>query len=261
MARMHSALQRSIQRVVQRGLGHLGIGLAGLCLAGAAQALTLYDPALGLPSAQGWLSTGVGSATQGITGGQYSLDTSASLATQWGNARTLTSTPLDTVAGFTLDFTVRILGENHGSNTNRAGFSLIFVGQDPTHSLELAFWTDSVWAYHYDTNQSAFVHGASAALNTGPSRNYSLQVLNQQFSLLSGSTVLLSGPLENYTAQGLPYTTPNFLFFGDDTSSASASVRVGQITLTPVPEPAPATLALVGAAFMAWRLRAAARRP
>ena len=96
-------------------------------------------------------------------------------------------------------------------------------------------------------------------MNTGPPHDYTLQVRNQQFTLLTGTTVLLTGPLENYTAQGLPYTTPNFVFFGDDTSSASASVRVGTIALTPVPEPASSTLALAGALVLAWRLRTARR--
>lgn len=251
MVRMLSALRSACQA--------FGVALAGLCLASAAQAVTLYDPAQGLPSAQGWLYTGLGTATQGLSGGMYSLDTSASAATQWGNARTLSSTPLDTAAGFDLDFSLRVISEAHGTNLNRAGFSLIVIGQDPAHSLELAFWTDTVWAYHYDTATSSFTHGVSTALNTGPPRDYTLQVRNQQFTLLTGTTVLLTGPLENYTAQGLPYTTPNFVFFGDDTSSASALVRVGAIALTPVPEPPSSTLALVGALVLAWRLRTARR--
>ncbi len=223
--------------------------------AAASPAVVLYDPALGsLPAAQGWLSTGIGSISQGVSGGIYSLDTTAFAATQWGNAQTLSATPLDTQVGFDLNFRLRVLSEDHGSNVNRAGFSVLFTGADPTHSLELAFWSDRAWAYHYDANLgSPFVQGVGAALDTTAWIDYALQVRSQQFTLWAGSTLLMRGPLENYTAQGAPYSGANFLFIGDDTSSARASVQLGAVTLAAVPEPGSALLMLAGGLLVAWR--------
>ena len=76
---------------------------------------------------------------------------------------------------------------------------------------------------------------------------------SQQFTLWAGSTLLMSGPLENYTAQGAPYSGANFLFIGDDTSSARASVQLGAVALAAVPEPGAALMMLAGGLLVAWR--------
>lgn len=227
----------------------------GLLCAATVRAVVLYDAALDtLPAAQGWLSGGIGPVTHSATGGIYSFDSSAQMSTQWGHSLTLNGSPLDTDRGFDLAFTLRVISEDHGANLNRAGFSLLFTGQDPTHSLELAFWIDRVWAYHYDALQgSPFVQGVGAAIDATQWANYTLQVRQQSFTLLSGATTLMSGPLENYTAQGVPYSSTNFIFFGDDTSSARTSVQLTSIQLSPVPELPPALMLAIGLLVVAWR--------
>jgi hypothetical protein len=223
--------------------------------ASAASAITVYDPAAGLPSAQGWLPLVAGTpGTQSLAGGVFRLDTTADLGTTHGNGR-LSPLLLDTGLGFTLDFTVRVASEAHTS-PNRAGFSLLFVGNDPARSLELAFWAGEIFAYDYvAADPDRFVHGAGVLLDTtAAQRTYTLAVANQQFSLSTGGSTLISGALEDYTAQGLPYTTPNFLFFGDNTSRGASSVEVGAIVLSAIPEPGPGLMMLAALPLLlAWR--------
>lgn len=215
-----------------------------------ASALTLFDPAAGLPSAQGWAPLIVGNAgSDGIVAGRYVLDTTSAGVSTDGRGRVSPFT-LDTAAGFSLSFDLRLASESH-SSTNRAGFSILLVGSNTTHSLELAFWGSEVFAYDYvAADADRFVHGAGALLDTTASfRHYVLAVQNQLYTLSSGGSTLLSGALKDYTAQGQPYTTPNFLFFGDDTSRAASSVELGPLVIGAVPEPSLAwmwALGLVG---------------
>ena len=237
----------------------LALAAALLC-AVAARAAVLYDATLNtLPAAQGWLSGGIGPVTHGAAGGIYSFDSTALTSTQWGHSQTLSATPLDTNQGFDLSFSLRVVSEDHGANLNRAGFSVLFTGQDPTHALELAFWSNRVWAYHYDAQQvSPFVQGVGVAIDATQWTSYTVQVRQQSFSVLAGPTLLMSGALENYTAQGAPYSASNFIFFGDDTSSARASVQIGVIALSPVPEASSALMMLVGVLLIplrSWRRR------
>ena len=243
---------------------------AACALPAAAATTTLYDPAAGtLPTAQGWTVLSAGAAaTQSVNGFAYSLDTTGAGVGIYGNGR-LSPVPLDTAAGFDIRFTLRVASESHTS-TNRAGFTFLMLGSDPTKALELAFWADEVWSQDYvPGNPDRFVHGAGAAVDTTINRVYELSVRDQQFTLKSGPAVIIVGPplttlftgsLRNYTAEGAPYTTPNFLFFGDNSTRGAASVQIGQMTITPVPEPAAAALLLAGLAVLGWRV-ARSRRP
>ena len=215
--------------------------LACLTLAGPVAAVTIYDPALGLPGPQGWsaLSNGL-PGTEVISAGHYLLDTTGAGVSSYGRGR-VNATPLDTNAGFTLTFDLRVLSESH-SSANRAGFSIVMVGSDPTHALELAFWTNEVFTYNYvAADPVKFVHGAGAVFDTTASfQQYTLTVQNQNYVLSAGAgagaATLITGALKDYTGQGPPYTLPNFLFFGDDTSRGAASVELGAIVLSAVPE-------------------------
>lgn len=219
-----------------------------------ANAATLYDPALGtLPGAQGWtvLATGA-AASQAVSGGRYRLDTTGNGVVSWGNA---VSTPLDTAAGFDLRLTLQVGVESHDS-ANRAGYSVVIVGSDPTKALEVSFWSDQVWvADHVASDPDRFVHGAGAAFDTKTSpHDWLLSVRNQQFTLAADGSVLLSGSLRDYTAAGLPYSVPNFLFLGDDSSRGSSITQLGLVSVSAVPEPATAALALAGGAVL-WSRR------
>ncbi len=219
-------------------------------------ALTLYDPALGLPGAQGWAPLIVGApASESLNAGRYVFNSMGAGVLTDGRGR-VSGTALDTSAGFSLTFALRVTAETH-SSANRAGFSFVMVGNDPSHSLELAFWTNEVFAYDYvAADPDRFVHGAGALLDTTASfRSYMLTVQNQGYSLSSGGITLMSGALKDYTAQGLPYTTSNFLFFGDNTSRASAGVELGGVVLSAVPELPVSAFMLLGLGGLALMLK------
>ena len=66
------------------------------------------------------------------------------------------------------------------------------------------------------------------------------------YALSANDTPVLTGPVRDYTPfVGLidPYETPNFLFFGDNTTSARASFALRQIELTTL-KPAPPILSV-----------------
>ncbi len=234
------------------------LSLALALLTGAAQAATLYDASLGsMPAVQGWTPLVVGAAPfQAVTVGlppAYALDTSGAGVSYFGNA--LVGAPtLDTATGFDLSFNLKLVSETHSSN-NRAGYSVVVVGTDPTRAVELSFWAGNIWVPDYNAaDPDRFVHGLDATFNpTGAFHTYLLSVRNQQYTLSTGATTLLSGALHDYTAGGFPYTQPNFLFFGDDSSRGTSSTELASVTLTPVPEPVPAALLLAGLAGLCWR--------
>ena len=236
----------------------LGAGLA----TAPARAATLYDAAAGsLPSAQGWAPLALGAAAaQSVGSGSYRLDTTGTGVVIWGNGL-LSPVPLDTATGFDLSFSLQMVNETHTS-VNRTGYSVVMVGADASKALELAFWNDHVWVYDYDpTHADRFVHGADASFDTTAAMtSYTLAVRNQQFTLTANGNSLLSGALRDYTAEGLPYTTPNFLFFGDDTSRGTSISLLGNVSVTAVPELATVALMLGGLAALAGLRQRAARR-
>lgn len=211
-------------------------------------AATLYDPALGtLPTSQGWTYLTdplVGAtATQSLaphgsfTGGSVTLDTFSAPGEKagWFSAvppffRHPAMPVLDAETGFVLSFQMRSLGETHLS-PDRAGFSLILTTGD-LRGIELGFWQDEVWAQsgpdfrHAESRKFDMVNLAS---------QFDLQVRQGRYALYMGSLTLLSGDLRRYDSFGAPYNIPNFLFLGDNTSSAGARIEMGKIVLNPHP--------------------------
>jgi hypothetical protein len=99
--------------------------------------------------------------------------------------------------------------------------------------IELGFWPDRIWAQAGGGNGDGplFTQAEGAALDTTIMRSYTLEVSGAMYTLRSGNTLVLSGILRNYSSFGFPYNVPNFVFFGDDTTSASAVVRISSIGL------------------------------
>ncbi len=243
-------------------LHRLTLAAALACsVAGPAAAATLYDATAGtLPTAQGWTTLAIGAAaTQGVAGGLYTLDTTGAGVSYFGNAL-VSPQPLNTATGFQVSFSLQLQSETH-SSANRAGFSLVVVGADPTKAVELDFWTSDIWVPYYDATQAdRFIHGNDVAIDTTAAlRTYTLTVANQQYLLSSGGSTLLTGSMQDYTPGGAPYTTPNFLFFGDDSSRGTSVSSLGFVSLSPVPEPAPAALLAAGLALLSWRRRRVGR--
>lgn len=231
----------------------LAVALLALAPLAALASTTLYDPALGsLPSAQGWLPLVFGGfASEGLGDGFYALDTSGAGVSYWGN-RLISPLALDTQAGFDLSFSLQLLSESH-SRPNRAGFALMLVGAQATQALELEFWAGNIWAQKYDASQpDRFVHDSDVAFDTTAALTpYTLAMRQQQFTLSAGGTALLWGALRDYTLGGLPYTTPNFLFLGDNSSHGNSISRLGAVGLSPVPEPVAGWLLGLGALGLA----------
>lgn len=198
----------------------------------------LYDGALGgTPDTQGMLFQGLG-ATQSAASGITTLDSSAANLAQAGYSPSIGSqVTLERTQGYTLRFRVAIASETHaGSDRNadgiddRAGFSVIVLSSD-LQGVELGFWPDRVWAQadEQDGAGRLFTQAEHAALDTSLLRDYQLTVRGDTYQLTSGATSILSGRLRNYSSFGFPYTQASFIFLGDDTTSARAVVRIGQV--------------------------------
>ncbi len=218
-----------------------------------AQTITLYDPVLNtLPATQGWFSyitNFQGTATQTLVTGGTQLVTTGTAQAGYFNKNPITGTPvnagfpaLNRNTGYAIRFDVSVTAESHSSN-DRAGFSIIALSSD-LQGIELGFWTNEIWAQN-----QPFTHGEGVAFNTVPNTSYLLTILGNSYSLNANGTDILTGSLRNYSGFGIPYSNNNFLFLGDDTTSANADITLGQVQLlSSIPEPASwFTLAGLGA--------------
>ena len=196
----------------------------------------LYDGALntGLPNAQGFVyltnPLSGAQATQVFTTPVTVLDTTPQMSDYAGYfAKPTLYPPLDRTTGYQVLFTVQIMTETHVSN-DRAGFSLLVVSSDK-QGIELGFWGNEVWAQEGGMSQP-FTHAEGATYTTTVDLiEYQLRVLGNSYTLIANGQTVLSGPLRDYTLAPPPplpvnpYTTPNLIFLGDDTSSAQARIR------------------------------------
>ncbi|HEY9623697.1 MAG TPA: hypothetical protein V6C78_25290 [Crinalium sp.] len=207
----------------------------------SASAVTLYN-GLSLPNQtpaqQGWLYQGTSVSTA-----PSATATTSGTILNTGNRTNYSgyfkSSPnaLNRSTGYSIQFGVRISSESH-SNNNRAGFSLIVMsasaaGETQPYGIELGFWTNSIWAQNV-----GFTRGENAAFNTQSTVNtytLSVQGLNYKLYVNGSSKPILQGALRQYTGftpplgYPNPYTTPNLIFMGDDTTSATAIVIITRV--------------------------------
>jgi hypothetical protein len=221
--------------------------LAGLAvlpgIPAAAATTTLYDGALGTtPDAQGFLYLAnpfpPQSAAQSFANGATTLTSLTNSDKAGYFARSGQMPTLDRAAGYTVRFTAQVAAEAHASR-NRAGFSVIVLSSD-MRGVELGFWEDQIWAQ--DDGANLFRHAEGATFDTTTAlTTYDLTIAGDSYTLTSGGTIL-SGALRDYSAFGWPYNTPNFVFLGDDTSSAGAQARLALVAVeTGLPPTATAT--------------------
>ncbi|HEY9851284.1 MAG TPA: DUF4347 domain-containing protein [Leptolyngbyaceae cyanobacterium] len=226
-------------------------------------AVTRYDGSLNTTpdNNQGWsyLATG---GTQSASGGATTLNTTANSGFGAGYFSNTGWTPvLDRTTGYTIDFTAQVVSEDHTTSGtadkngdgigDRAGFSIIALSNSDAKGIELGFWQNEIWAQEDGTTQAnpsanpttsapgntnlLFTHAEGATFNTTSLIPYSLTVLGNNYTLSTGNTTILSGKLRDYTAfSGFPdpYQTPNFIFLGDNTTSASANIRLSSVSVT-----------------------------
>ena len=141
---------------------------------------------------------------------------------------------LDSNTGFQVNFTLQMDSELHESN-HRSGFSVILLDQD-ARGIELSFWQNEIWVQNDNSTGGLFTHGEGVAFaTTSGMLEYELRFSGDQYTLTANSQPLLSGPLRDYSAfEGFPdpYETSNFLFLGDDTTSAQARIRLRFLSVT-----------------------------
>lgn len=218
------------------------LGTASLPTLRGADPAVLYEAALGnLPSGQGFLYLTDplfgARAKQTLIDGAAQLDTSAATTDKAGWFSHLPpfgkhpgQPQLDSEAGFFLSFTVRILAENH-ANEHRAGFSVIATAAN-LDAIELGFWTDEIWAQ----SGPDFRHAEGTTIDTSTGRiRYDLELRSGRYRLSANGQPVLDGNLRRYDSFGLPYTVPEFLFLGDDTTSAQARAELTRVAVGPLP--------------------------
>lgn len=215
-----------------------------LLLAGAVQAQVLFDGTLGLPATQGWTFFATG-GSQSLNGGAVQWDTAAANSFQGGYSLGV-PTELKRTNGFTLEFTLQVLTESH-ANTNRAGFSVILLAEDRS-GIELGFWTNTIFA---QADAPLFTHAEDSIFPTSAGFvTYALTLRATNYVLRADGTPILAGPIRNYEAfSGFPdpYSTPNFLFFGDNTTSAGGGLALKRVVLITAPQ-----LSITGGRALSW---------
>lgn len=218
----------------------------------------LYDasgPGAVLPSAApwGWAYGATNCvACNSMDGGSTILDSST--AARAGYNKTVAG-GLSSAGGFSLDFALRIASESH-MNTDRSGTSIIVL-DNAAQGVELSFWTNEVWAKNAN---SAFSHDTAESIvvnTTQFERTYSITFLGGNYSLSIDGTPAFGGSVRDYAASAsfpasVVYSTPNYIFFGDNTTSAGGRVALSYVALNPVPEPGTWAMMLGGLALVGW---------
>jgi hypothetical protein len=221
-----------------------GIALGLALLTHRASATVLYQPSgTQFPEAQNWVIYGaLGTvASRSADSTHTSIDTGENdTRAGWSNTIPFINTlanasfpTLDRATGFTLTLGLKINSESHATN-DRAGFSVILLGNDH-QGIELGFWDDEIWAQ----SGPLFTHGeGTGTYDTTIARTYSLSILNSTYTLNDGTSDILSGSLRDYSSAALdvPYGLNNYLFFGDNTTSATGAYDLTGMAIA-VPEP------------------------
>ena len=140
---------------------------------------------------------------------------------------------LDRTVGARVNFTMQVDSEAH-TNNDRAGFSIIILDK-AAQGIELSFWENEIWVKSDDATGGLFKHGEGIAFGTSALTDYQVLFMGDTYTLTANAEPLLTGPLRDYSAfAGFPdpYQTPNFLFLGDNTTSAQARVRLRFVSVT-----------------------------
>ncbi len=224
-----------------------------LVISPTASAIDLYNgPSGTAPETQGWLAFASlgGTPLRTTAGGKTTLDTTSTNAIFAGYSNYLGATTvnplfpaLSRTDGFVVSLDVRVLSESH-ANPNRSGVSLIALSSD-LQGIEVAFWTNEIWVQ----SGPDFLHAEGVAFNTTAAiTTYDLTIHGTTYAISANGNPILSGNLRNYSAFGLPYNLPNFMFLGDDTTSASASFEFSRLSV--VPEPSRTIVLMIGSALL-----------
>ncbi|EAW35711.1 DUF4347 domain-containing protein [Lyngbya sp. PCC 8106] len=167
---------------------------------------------------------------------------------------------LDLDTGYTLSFVAQVISEdntdsdkNADGKRDRAGFNVTVISSDGKNGIELGFENDQIWAQEDETTQddpsaepnpnepntfdrTLFTQAESVIFDTTNRLiQYDLTILGETYTLSVDGNSILSGQLRDYTAfndRPDPYELPNFIFLGDNTTSAQAEIHLGKISVT-----------------------------
>lgn len=154
---------------------------------------------------------------------------------------------------------------------DRAGFSVIVIGNDQK-GIELGFWSDRIWAQNdgksqqkpslepdsspQDPLRTFFTQGEGVSFNTQQDVQYDLSVQGDLYRLLADNSVILTGQLRDYSdfdpgeqvvpdsenkipvidqvrvVPPNPYAQENFIFLGDNTPTAGATVKLRDVSVS-----------------------------
>ncbi|PSB55686.1 choice-of-anchor Y domain-containing protein [Chamaesiphon polymorphus] len=206
--------------------------------------------------------TNLGTGTQTASGGATTLNTTLEATyagySNYNSGGSLVNSSfpvLDNSIGYTLSFTFKANSQtNNGTNGDfRAGFSAIVLGND-NRGIEIGFrkqntkvagLTPDIFSQNDSNFNSLGEQNNTIGTILDNLSTYQLNVLGNTYQLTSGGNTLLTGLVRDYTGATGPlsavYRTPNFIFLGDNTTSAGASVDITNISITTnatsVPEP------------------------
>ncbi|CAN5349359.1 hypothetical protein BH09PLA1_BH09PLA1_13990 [soil metagenome] len=232
--------------------------IVSMCSIG--HAVDLYQGSLGTsPDAQGWLKFNTDGNSSPVTAAnKTTFDTSAMQAERGGFSNYNLIFPvngafpsLNRATGYTVSLDMKMRAESHASN-DRSGVGLIVLSSD-LFGVELEFWQNEIWVQ----SGADFLHAEGVAFNTTTvNTSYDLAVHGSTYDVFANGNpvAILSGNLRNYSAFGLPYSLPNFLFLGDDTTSASGSFEFSRLSVN-VPEPTAMLIAISLSGFGLYRQR------
>lgn len=155
---------------------------------------------------------------------------------------------LDRDSGFDIAFNVAVNEES--SQSNRAGFSLLVISEDGK-GIELGFKSGAGAQLGSETEtepdrifaQSKKFKEAEETTEVDISEvtDYVLTVKGDTYTLFANDTEVLTGDVRKYQFNPLksdpplpfnPYTSPSFLFLGDDTDQGYANFTLGTIAVT-----------------------------
>ncbi|MGF1569518.1 MAG: choice-of-anchor L domain-containing protein [Nodosilinea sp.] len=214
-------------------------------------ATSLYQASLGTaPDSQTWLSfTNLSGATQTASSAGTTLSTTSSnsIYAGYSNFASPPAAPtlvnpnfpvLNATDGFSLSFQMQLLAESR-TNQDRAGFSVIIVTSDAAKAIELGFQRTAATMgkiFAQDDGANLFKAAENVSFDTTASTDYTVSVQGNTYKLLANGTQILTGSLRDYrpftsTTAPDPYETPNFVFLGDDTTSAQASFNLSQVVV------------------------------
>ncbi|MEM9220183.1 MAG: pre-peptidase C-terminal domain-containing protein [Cyanobacteria bacterium P01_F01_bin.150] len=189
------------------------------------------------------INSQVNNSNTGYVGySNYTIDySSLELATRSADLIPVNSsgiTVLDADKGYTVSFELSIQSESSNSD-NRAGFSIVVVSSDGQRAIELGFDDGGIFAQSQGFEAENTVSPTAFAMSDLVA--YDLYVAGSGYQLFANGSPIMSGTMKSpYTFNPAssdpplpfnPYTTQNFLFFGDNTDESSATFTLGKVSL------------------------------